>query len=227
MLPTYAFYLALMAVLSSPVMAAPMDTLSSIQCHCLTFYTYSAPATCALPHSQNLSWDAAQSFASANKLDITFASQMSISRVLEVERPLPTSVLMTLYGGLSRGRSGRSEVGSRVVCGSWDEVTKKYVSGAKEMEVVRPSSRPSRIRTKTRARKCDGLISEIVGFFVVFIVLYAALEFVWSRLVRFLNDARPVLACRTPYFFFIAICPLLTQSSQILSKTRPDPTRRR
>ncbi|PVI06577.1 hypothetical protein DM02DRAFT_623100 [Periconia macrospinosa] len=176
MLSTYTFYLTLLAVLSSPAMAAPIDTLSSIQCHCLTFYTYSPPATCTLPHSQNLSWNAAQSFASANKLDITFASQAAVSRVLEVERPLPTSVLMSLYGGLARG-SGRSEVGSRVVCGSWDEVTKKYVTEVQEVDAAASSI----TKGDFKSRKCDGLISEVVGMLVLFLVLYAVGEYVWAR----------------------------------------------
>ncbi|CAI6335843.1 unnamed protein product [Periconia digitata] len=182
MLPTYAFCLTLLAVLSSPAMAAPMDTLSSIQCHCLTFYTYSPPATCTLPHSQNLSWNAAQSFAAANKLDITFASQTAVSRVLEVDRPLPTSVLMTLYGGLARGQ-GRSEVGSRVVCGSWDEVSKKYVDEVPlEVETTTTIADSTRAtKSEIKGRKCDGLISEIAGIFVLVLVLYAVGEYVWAR----------------------------------------------
>lgn len=176
MLSTYTFYLTVLAVLSSPAMAAPIDTLSSIQCHCLTFYTYSPPATCTLPHSQNLSWNAAQSFASANKLDITFASQTAVARVLEVERPLPTSVLMSVYGGLARG-SRRSEVGSRVVCGSWDEVTKKYVSEVQEVDAAGSST----TKGDLKSRKCDGLISEVVGMFVLFLVLYAVGEYVWAK----------------------------------------------
>ncbi|KAF1958597.1 hypothetical protein CC80DRAFT_15248 [Byssothecium circinans] len=170
MLPTYAFYLSLVSILASPAMASPIDTLASLQCSCLTFHAYAQPAACTMERSQNLSWPAAQSFASAHHLDITFVSPTTVSRVLEVEQPLPTSVLMSMYG--SRGRA-RQETGSRIVCGAWDEVKRKYLVESVERSKV----------VGGEGRRCDGLVSEIVGILLLMLMVYAVGEYVWSRFV--------------------------------------------
>ncbi|KAF2643145.1 hypothetical protein P280DRAFT_467218 [Massarina eburnea CBS 473.64] len=168
LLPTYAFYISLLSIFSH-AMASPVDTLSSIQCNCITFYPYSQPLACTQSHSQNLSWSAAQSFASSHNLDITFTTQMAISRVLEVQQPLPTSVLMRMYGGRGRGRM-RQDPGSRIMCGNYDEVKKTYLDEGAEHKVA-----------TFEARQCDGLVSEIVGILLLMLVLYALGDYIRLR----------------------------------------------
>lgn len=144
------------------IMYAPIDNVySELRCHCITFYSASETAPCALTDSQYLDWEDAQTLASAYDLRIKFASSSTVSKVLEVEQPLPTGVLKSMTRVDDRSSTGRM-----MVCGFGDEVNQKYMSGSDgSLEV----------------NGYDLFASKVVAVLLLIIILYAAGEFVWMK----------------------------------------------
>lgn len=140
-------------------------TLANLSCDCLTFHTYAHPAPCTIAHSQGLSWCAAQSFASEHNLGIIFASQRTAARVVEAKQPLPTSVLMSA----SLRRTGY-ETGRKVVCGNGNEVQRNYFGGGFGAK-----------GNESKREEATGFASEILGILVLFLVLYAVVDYLRSR----------------------------------------------
>ncbi|CAI6331689.1 unnamed protein product [Periconia digitata] len=142
-----------------------VDILASLSCDCLILYKYAPTVACNIESSQGLSWRAAQSFASTHNLYIIFASQRTATEVFEVKQPLPTSVLMSMHIS-----SVPREIGSAVVCGKGNERKIDYsIKG-------RGSRRSSEVE-----EPATGLMSAILGVFILFIILYAIMNYLWSK----------------------------------------------
>lgn len=111
----------------STVLAAPVDQetrLEDIQCRCLSFSDSAKPSLCTYLESHGLDWHTAYTLATDHDLKIQFASRTTISKVLSIPRPLPTSVLRSLSEGevlsVEADQTGMSE--NKIVCGLDDEV---------------------------------------------------------------------------------------------------------
>lgn len=143
-------------------MAAPVDTLADLRCYCITFSLSLDPVSCALPLSKNLDWHSARSLASAQNLNLEFASSATLSRVLQVEAPLPTSALLQM------NEVAPTASGSKIVCGFGDEVERRWMKGFRE---------------HLNAHESDRYLSKVLAFWLLIIILYAAGEYVWIRWV--------------------------------------------
>lgn len=128
----------------------------------MTFYDSGEPAPCDLPGSQNLDWQAAQSLASIYNLGISFASPQTMSKVLEVERPLSTNVLMSKLE-----YDGKKLAGNIMMCGEENEARTKYMN--------------DNIGEQLEGPEYDGYVSNVIGVLFLFIILYAIGEYVWPR----------------------------------------------
>ena len=161
----YASYLYFLNILTILAMAAPIDKLNTLRCHCMTFYTHSAPAACTLAGAHNLDWHTAQGLASLHNLDVEFASQESATKVLQVASPLSTSVLM---GMQTFQEPERVRVGTKMVCGVGDEVSRMFVQTPDE-----------RMGASIEAQ--DARVSGVLAVLVLGVVLYAIAECLWER----------------------------------------------
>ncbi|PVH96111.1 hypothetical protein DM02DRAFT_675031 [Periconia macrospinosa] len=144
-----------------------VDTLARISCDCLILHTYTPPADCNIEHSQNLSWGAAQYFASAHNLNIIFASHNTASKVFDAKQPLPTSVLMSMHV-----HQVRRQTGKMVVCGEKGEIRRHHPVAGLGSNKLGDSNEPS-----------SGFLSGILGILLLCLILYAVIDFVRSRLL--------------------------------------------
>jgi hypothetical protein len=107
------------------ILAAPMDyRLEDIQCRCIAFSSFTKPTSCTYLQPHNLDWQTAYSVASDNGLQIQFARETTITKVLSIPRPLPKNVLQTLLKGeaLPLDSTEKVRIENKMVCGFGDEV---------------------------------------------------------------------------------------------------------
>lgn len=97
--------------------------LEDIQCRCLSFSTSAKPTLCTYLESQGLDWDTAHLLASENDMKIQFASKNTISKVLAIPKPLPSSVLQSLSHGeaVAPDAADLIKTENKIVCGLGDE----------------------------------------------------------------------------------------------------------
>ncbi|KAJ4373911.1 hypothetical protein N0V83_002650 [Neocucurbitaria cava] len=161
--------LSLVGFTATSVYAAPMEyRLEDIQCRCLSFSTSAKPTLCTYLESHGLDWDTAYSLASDNELKIQFASQSTISKVLDIRKPLPSSVLRTL----SHGEAAPLDVSSsllqsenKIVCGLGDEV--KHM-GSPDMDL---------------SSECH-YVGAVVAALMLFLIAYLVGEHIWTKYFR-------------------------------------------
>ncbi|EOA81629.1 uncharacterized protein SETTUDRAFT_99171 [Exserohilum turcica Et28A] len=136
--------------------------LDDIQCRCLTFSTSAAPTHCIYQELLTLDWDTAYSLALANDLKIQFASDKTISKVLSIPRPLPTSVLEAVQEGetlpLDPSKKLRSE--NRLICGFGDEV--EHVGDGRGLK---PEIH---------------YVGTVLGLFMLLFIIYLIGEYIWT-----------------------------------------------
>lgn len=114
--------------------------LEDVQCRCLSFSTNAKPTVCSYLALHSLDWDTAYAFAVYNDLGIQFASKATVSKILSIPKPLPSSILLSLGGGKTNMPQSQRPLPSRephqqqgrpegpaasviqVVCGLGDEV---------------------------------------------------------------------------------------------------------
>ncbi|CAO2657631.1 Nn.00g037570.m01.CDS01 [Neocucurbitaria sp. VM-36] len=160
--------LLLSLVAFTTVFAAPMEyRLEDIQCRCLSFSTSAKPTLCTYLESHGLDWDTAYSLASDNELKIQFASQSTISKVLEIRKPLPSNVLSTLSNVEAAPLDVTSLLQSenKIVCGLGDEV--KHM-GSYDMDL---------------SSECH-YVGLAIAAFILFLVTYLIGERIWTRCFR-------------------------------------------
>jgi hypothetical protein len=146
-------------------MAAPMDhRLEEIQCRCLTYSTDTRPTPCTYMESQRLDWQTANTLASDYNLKIQFASQDTISNILAIHRPLPSSVLETVDRGevMERAEEGLMQRENKIVCGFGDEV------------------RSLGHQDRSMEPECH-FVGYVVGALMMLVALYIFAEYIWSR----------------------------------------------
>jgi hypothetical protein len=162
------FTSTILALLSaSAVWAAPMDhRLEDIQCRCLSFATDARPSVCTYMGAHRLDWYTANTLASDYDLKINFASQSTITKVLSIRKPLPSSMLQSIEEGEVMAIDAKDLVQreNKIVCGFSEELRHLGESeGGLEQE-------------------CH-FVGWVVGIFMVLLALYVLAEYVWSRYV--------------------------------------------
>ncbi|KAF2034375.1 hypothetical protein EK21DRAFT_56456 [Setomelanomma holmii] len=146
-------------------LVAPMDIrLEDIQCRCLSYSTDAKPTLCTYMESHNLDWHTASSLASDYDLKIQFASQTTISKVLSINRPLPSSVLQSISHGEVAPVDEKEllQRENKIVCGFGDEV-RHLGSHDRSLEP-----------------ECH-YIGYLGVAFMLLMVSYVLAEYIWSR----------------------------------------------
>lgn len=153
------------------VLAAPMDhsiehRLEDIQCRCLSFSTSAKPTLCTFLESHGLDWHTAYSLAHENDMKIEFASKTTISKVLAIPKPLPSSVLQSLSHGEVAPLSSTDLIKSqnKIVCGLGDEV--KHMGS----------------HDNNLDPECH-YVGVVVAGFMLFLIAYMVGEYGWTRYV--------------------------------------------
>jgi len=160
-------FIALLSAFTT--LAAPIDyRLEDIQCRCLSFTTDAKPTVCTYMGAHQLDWNTANSLASDYDLKINFASQSTITKVLSIHRPLPSSVLQSISEGevMSVDSKDLMQKENKIVCGFGDEV--------RQMGDEDRSLEP----------ECH-FVGYVGAAFMALIVFYVLAEYVWSRYVIF------------------------------------------
>jgi hypothetical protein len=148
--------------------AAPMDhRLEDVQCRCLSISTDEKPTLCTHMESHAFDYHTASSLASDYDLRIQFASQDTVSKILSIRRPLPTSVLQRISEAsvVSKEPADLLQKENKIVCGFGDEV-KRIGSHDVSLEP-----------------ECH-YIGYGVATFMLLMLLYVVGEYVWTRYVR-------------------------------------------
>lgn len=117
--------------------------------------------------SQRLDWYTANSLASDYDLKIQFASHDTITNILRIHRPLPSSVLETVDRGevMPRVEGGRMQRENKIVCGFGDEV--KHLGH----------------QDRSMEPECH-FVGYVVAALIAMIALYILAEYMWSRYVH-------------------------------------------
>lgn len=141
--------------------------LEDIQCRCLSFSTDAKPSFCTHMESHAFDFHTATSLASDYDLKLQFASQSTITKVLSIRRPLPSSVLQRVSQGEVMPVDSKNllQREQKIVCGFGDEV--KHMGnedGSSEVE-------------------CH-FVGYILAGLTLFVLLYVVAEHVWSRLCK-------------------------------------------
>ncbi|KAL6712419.1 hypothetical protein ACN47E_000296 [Coniothyrium glycines] len=123
------------------VLAAPLQSehrIEDIQCRCLSFSTSAKPTLCTYLESHGIDWHTAYSLASENELKIQFASMATITKVLSIPKPLPSSILRSLSEGEAQPLESAALMQSenKIICGLGDEV--KHMDSIHSLKGVEP-----------------------------------------------------------------------------------------
>jgi hypothetical protein len=122
--------------------------------------------------SHKLDWHTASSFAYEHNLKLHFASQDTVSKILSINRPLPSSVLLSI--GESHALEAQEsewmvQSGNRIVCGFGDEVedlSSGGEDGGLEAEEVH-------------------FVSHVLAGIMVLVGCYVLVEWAWKRYALF------------------------------------------
>jgi hypothetical protein len=162
---------------ASITLAAPLDhRLEDIQCRCLSFSTDAKPTPCTYMESQRMDWQTANSLATDYDIEIQFASDKTISNILSIHRPLPSSVLRAVNEAeiMPIHEDDLMQRKNKIVCGFGEEV--QHLGS----------------RDKTLEPECH-FIGYVVAALMAIVALYVLAEYIWSRCV-FLQTTLPTLA---------------------------------
>jgi hypothetical protein len=141
--------------------------LEDIQCRCLSFSTDTKPSFCTHMESHAFNFHTATAIASDYDLKLQFASESTITKVLSIRRPLPSSVLQRVSQGEVMPVDSKNllQREQKIVCGFGDEV-KHMGSDGSHLE-------PG----------CH-FIGYVIASFTLFVLLYVVAEHVWARYVQ-------------------------------------------
>jgi len=156
--------LALLAFTSA--MPSPTTTVTELKCHCLIFKSTSGLSPCNPTSTAAFDWHTAQKFASDHNIRIQFFSSSTISQVLEVDRPLPSSMLMRMSDGgpIPLDDTWATDGVQKIICGFNDEVSRLWHTESQEPVV-----------------SCAIWAWHGVLILLLLVVVYAAGEEIWRR----------------------------------------------
>jgi hypothetical protein len=101
-------------------------------------------------------------------MKIQFATQNTITRVLEVETPLPTTVLLSMSNEkpLLLDHAGARESVQKIVCGVNDEVQQRWLD-----------------MSESDGSGSDWFVLQVIVSLILLIVMYEVVEVAWTWLV--------------------------------------------
>jgi hypothetical protein len=148
--------------------------LEDLQCRCLSISTESTkPTLCTYMEAiHHLDFYTASTFASEHNLKLHFASQDTVTKVLAVNRPLPTEVLESL-SDVPEVELAWVQSEMRIVCGFDGEVERmgRIDDGADDVEIE------------------SGLVGAVVAGCMGLVGVYMFVAWLWARYVLFLHDS--------------------------------------
>jgi hypothetical protein len=141
--------------------------LEDLQCRCLSLTTDSTkPTLCTYMEAMHrLDFYTASAFASEHNLKLHLASQDTVTKVLEINRPLPTEVLESISEVPEvEGAWVQSEM--RIVCGFGGEVERMGREEGDEVDVE------------------EGIVGVVVMGCMVLVGVYVFIAWAWARYVE-------------------------------------------
>jgi hypothetical protein len=171
---------SILVALLGAASAAPIDhRLEDIQCRCLSLSTNAKPTLCTHMESHAFDYHTASSLASDYDLEMQFASQDTITKILSIHRPLPSGVLQRISEGqvVSKDATDLLQQQNKIVCGFGDEV-KRLGSHDVSLEL-----------------ECH-YIGYGVAAFMLLVLVYVVGEYVWMRYVEVVLLEREVVLTR-------------------------------
>lgn len=143
--------------------------VEDIRCHCLSFSTSAKPSLCTYLDAHILNWDTAYSFASSYDLNLQFASEETISKILTIRNPLPDSMLQSLARGEVKAPESSALLQSenKIICGLGDEVKRM---GSEDLASILEV-------------ECH-YIGAAIAFCMLFVGVYLAVRSAWIRYVH-------------------------------------------
>jgi hypothetical protein len=147
------------------VLAFPTQPrLEDIQCRCLSFSLNSQPILCNYLEPHVLDWQTASNLASRSDLKIHFISELTVTRVLSIPRPLPSSILQSLSEEGSEPSLDPTEMvqnENKIIC--------RLSDGAKHISSQDQSVEPGHY------------VGVVLGVFMLLLLLYVVGEYLWTR----------------------------------------------
>ena len=172
--------LALAAVAVAAPVRCPTPTrpLSNLQCNCLTFSPLSDPTQCSIPNAQDIDWQGARALAAKRDLRIQFASESTITKILAVEEPLPTSVLLRMSDGepVLPEEDGANDIQDLIICGIGNEVKRRFLGEGDDDDNDNDDD-----VNDIQPLESDAYVGEIIALLLVLVLAYAAAESAWRR----------------------------------------------
>ncbi|KAJ4992754.1 hypothetical protein SVAN01_01800 [Stagonosporopsis vannaccii] len=165
-LSTLVAALTFCSAFAAPAIERREQHLEEIQCRCLTYRASEPPTPCNFFESKGFGWRSAQTIASQYDVKVQFASKSTIFKVLAISAPLPSEVLQaTSIGDAQSAPREASSSRNKIVCGFGNEVRKM----TQHLEDHRSEGH---------------FIGQVIAWLMLFIVLYAAGEYIWTRCLR-------------------------------------------
>lgn len=155
--------LGVCSAFAAPAVERRQNHLENIQCRCLTFRANEQPNQCNFLESKDLGWESAQTIASQHDIQVQFASKSTIAKILAIPDPVPSEVLQLVSIGDAQSMPKEAITSqSKIVCGFGTEV-----------------------RHMAHHHQDDRLeghfVGKVIAWLMLFIILYAAGEYVWTR----------------------------------------------
>lgn len=152
------------------VLAAPASErhvkevrIEDLQCRCLTYRAHEGPWPCHFLESKGFGWRSGQMLVSQYDMSVQFASKSTIAKVLSIPAPLPNDVLETTRTGDAQSASVDANMSqNKIVCGF-----------GREVRHMTHQHRHDEPRTH--------LVGHAIAWLTLFMILYAAAEYVWTR----------------------------------------------
>jgi hypothetical protein len=138
--------------------------LEDIQCRCLSFSSAAKPILCNYLEPHVLDWQTAYNLASESDLKIHFSSELTVTQILLIPRPLPSSVLQILGEEDAEPLIDPSEMlqnENKIICGLSD--TAKHVEHHQQS-----------VEQETHD------VGAVLGGFMLLLMIYVAIEYIWT-----------------------------------------------
>ncbi|KAH9868518.1 hypothetical protein J1614_007590 [Plenodomus biglobosus] len=155
-------------VLAAPTRDAKEVRIEDVQCRCLSFSTSAKPSPCTYLESHNLDWHTAYTYASDNDLKLEFASEETITTVLAIPKPLPSSILLSIKRNKEQQSQQQQNPQTTI------KNTNKIICGL-DHEVNHLSS------DITFSEPELHYVSAVIASFTLFLIIWIAAEYLWTR----------------------------------------------
>ena len=151
--------------LTTALAVPTQNRLEDIQCRCLSFSATAKPTLCNYLEPHVLDWQTAYRLASESDLKIHFTSEHTGAQVLSIPRPLSSTVLQSFGEENTEALIDPTEMlqnENKIICGLSD--TAKHTEHYEESIEQEPH-----------------YVGTVLGTFMLLLIIYVALEYIWTR----------------------------------------------